>query len=196
VESIRAFIAVELTDDLRRALRSMQRQLQTAPGASAVRWVAPENIHLTLKFLGNMDAARVTELSAALQTAVAGAAPFTLALRGLGCFPNTRRPNVIWVGVEGAVGEVAALAVRIEQAAAALGYPLEDRPFSPHLTVGRIKREARSDDRAVIGRAVESFPATELGVLRAEDVRLIKSDLRPDGPLYTTLATAPLGGSP
>ena len=189
MESIRTFVAMELSDDLKHALQTIQHRLQDAPGARVARWVAPQNIHLTLKFLGEVESVRVPRLIAALQESSAGLAPFTLTARGLGCFPSTRRPNVIWVGLAGDVQHALELAQRIESACEKSGFPREARAFSPHLTIGRIKREARPVDRAAIGAAVQDFSTPDLGIIVGDAVHLIKSDLRPDGPIYTKLAS-------
>jgi 2'-5' RNA ligase len=195
MESIRAFVAIGLGEELKRTLLAVQRQLQAAPAARIVRWVAPENMHLTLKFLGDVETTRVPTCTTALHQSATGLAPFRLMARGLGCFPSTSRPNVIWVGLHGEATRAMELARRIEEAFATLGFPREARPFSPHLTLGRIKREARPSDRAVIGTVVQEFPISDLGIILADAVHFIKSDLRPAGPIYTTLATVHLDDS-
>ncbi len=192
MEMIRAFVAVELSDELKRALRNVQAKLKDAPGAHEVRWVTPDNMHLPLKFLGDTAAARVPEFTAAFQQAVAGITPFDLTAHALGCFPNVRRPNVIWVGLEGDLSRLMELAKRIDDACARLGVPREERPFSPHLTLGRIRREARPADRAELGAAVEKFPRADYGPIHADAVHFIQSDLRPSGPVYTNLTTIQL----
>ncbi len=194
VETVRAFIAIELGAELKRSLESVQIKLRDAPSARRVRWVSPENMHLTLKFLGNIDAARIPDFSAALNRVAAQYAPFELTAHALGCFPNTRRPNVVWVGLEGNLIALTKLANDIDVACTALGVAPEERAFSPHLTLGRVSREASPADRDAIGGAIERFPRNDFGSIHADKVHLIRSDLRPGGPIYTILETAPLAG--
>lgn len=196
-ELIRTFIAIELEEAQHRALRDVQtrlkRELATAKtaGSSAardVRWVAPDNIHLTLKFLGDVDAAIMPSLQQAIADACAGIAPFSLNIAGAGAFPNTRRPNVIWVGVGGEVDRATELAQRIDEACAALSFACEERPFSPHLTLGRVKRDARPSDRQFIGEMIANAQVDHLGELPVEHVSMMKSELHPSGSVYTRLA--------
>lgn len=193
MDEIRLFIAIELNEGLRGELNRAQKQLQDERGMRMVRWVAPENIHLTLKFLGNVERGRVPELTAALVRAAKDSAPFELTTRGLGCFPNVRRPNNVWVGLEGDVPSAALLARRIETEFGALGFAQEAHGFTPHLTLGRVKREASNSDRAAVGETVKRFPGTTYGVIHADRVCLIASDLRPSGPIYNILGRAELG---
>jgi 2'-5' RNA ligase len=187
-ETLRLFIAIGLDDALRDALRRAQKQLQDERAMHFVRWVAPQNIHLTLKFLGNQDRALAPALTAALQRAAVQRAPFELNVRGFGCYPNTRRPNVLWVGLEGALQATALLAQAIEDQCAALGIARDERAFSPHLTLGRVNRETPHAARAEIGTRIAKAPNESLGIIRANAVDLIASALRPSGPVYTTLA--------
>ncbi len=194
METIRAFVAVELSEEIRQALRAVQVKLKTMPGGTQVRWVAPKNMHLTLKFLGDVPKARVAELTGALEQAIANRAPFILTAQALGCFPNVRRPNIIWVGLEGELPRLMELVQRIEDTYAHLGFPPEGRPFAPHLTLGRIPREVHPSDRAELGATIEKFPRTDYGTLDVSHVYFIQSDLRPTGPIYTKLASVALSG--
>ncbi len=204
-EKIRTFIAIELEDVHHQALREVltrfKRELATAKNAGsttarAVRWVAPENIHLTLKFLGDVDVAVMPALQRAIADACVGIAQFTLSLNGGGAFPSTRRPNVIWVGVEGEVGCAAQLARRIDDACAVLGFAREERPFSPHLTLGRVKRDIKPSDRQFIGEMIVNAAVGELGQLHVERISVMKSELQPGGSAYTRLVEARLAGRP
>ncbi len=186
-EQIRTFIAVELEEAQKRALRDVQETLKAERAGRYVRWVAPEAIHLTLKFLGGVDADRMPALQSALDQACAGIPPFTLSLAGLGAFPNTRRPNVVWVGIGGETGTVARLAEQIDRACASLGFPAETRPFSPHLTLGRVKRDVRPADQQFVGEMVAQAEVGDLGECRVSHVNIMKSDLRPTGSVYARL---------
>jgi 2'-5' RNA ligase len=195
-ESLRTFIAIELDESLRRALQSLQNRLkrQTPPGS--VKWVAPEGIHLTLKFLGDTPAARVSEIVAAMRTACTGHGAFDLVVEGRGCFPNFRRPRVVWVAVRDRSQTIGSLQAAIEREVAPLGWPTEERAFTPHLTLGRVSKTA--DPRAItaVGQAVEQSVVEEIGAQRVSTVHLIRSDLRPTGAIYTSLAAVALKGEP
>ncbi len=192
MSEIRAFVAIELSDELREELKNAQRKLRGAPGSEFIRWVVPSNIHLTLKFLGSVDTARVPEITAALIRGASDTPRFHLVARGMGCFPNTRRPNNVWVGLEGDLPPLLRLAGRIEEACAALGFEREGRAFSPHLTLGRVRREARPSERAELGQMIEDLQRAMYGGIPVDAVRLIQSDLRPSGPIYTVLEKIPL----
>jgi 2'-5' RNA ligase len=196
MEQVRAFVAIGLGEELKSEVATVQRKLQDAAAKRQVRWlvrwVAPQNIHLTLKFLGEVEAARIPDLTTALQGSADNIESFTLTVRDLGCFPSTKRPNVVWAGLDGQLPSLAEFARRIEDAFSALGFPREARLFSPHLTLGRIKREARPPERAAIGATVEQLGSLDLGIIAARAVLLIRSDLNPEGPIYTTLATVQL----
>ncbi|MGE5139202.1 MAG: RNA 2',3'-cyclic phosphodiesterase [Rudaea sp.] len=192
MQDLRTFVAIDLGENLAQGLAALERQLRGLPGANGVRWVAVGNIHLTLKFMGNIPQGRVDELGEAVATAAARTGGLELYANGVGCFPDARRPRVVWVGLTGDVSRLSALASRIENALAAKGIPREDRGFTPHLTLGRVKREATTIERAKLGEAIKNLPPGEYGVIRADAVRFIKSDLRSEGPIYTTLRTISL----
>lgn len=187
-ESIRTFVAIELDQAYRRLLADVQTELKRERVSRIVRWVEPENIHLTLKFLGEVDSSKMPALERALRDVCVGTTPFTLKLSGAGAFPNSRRPNVIWVGLAGEVEQALALAKKIDDACAALDFPREERAFSPHLTLGRVKRDASPGDRQTLGALIEHVKVGEADVLRVERVNLMKSELRPSGSVYTRLA--------
>jgi len=187
-ESIRTFIALELDNSLRRALADVQMQLRSARAGRYVEWVVTDNIHITLKFLGDVESGKLPALQSAIAVAGEGTPPFTLTLRGIGAFPNTRRPNIVWVGAEGQIEIAAKLAERIDDACAALGFARETRPFTPHLTIGRVKRDASPNDRKFIGEMITTATVGVLGELRVERVSVMKSELQPTGSVYTRLA--------
>lgn len=185
MNQIRAFIAIPLPTAVKETLAQLTSQLarQTPPGA--VRWVKPEAMHLTLRFLGDTAAAQLPHITASLNEIAAQCAPFTLTTAELGCFPNAKRPRVIWVGVITEGDALTSLKRALDKRLAPLGWPPEPKPFRPHLTLGRVK-----DDRAQIilpwGRLQEreSWPVMA--------VHLIQSDLLPSGPTYTVRGVAVL----
>jgi 2'-5' RNA ligase len=188
---IRAFIAIDLTPEIIQHLEQVSAQLRKRLEGVPVRWVPVDNIHLTLKFLGDVSLANVDMLKKILLTEVDGHHAFEISVGGLGAFPSPRRPRVVWVGVE-APAELTAVQNGIETAMARLGYAKEERPFSPHLTLGRVSRNAVVQDERLIGEAIEAIKLGFLGVARVNLVHLYKSDLHPNGAVYTRLFTASL----
>lgn len=191
-ENIRSFIAVSLNDEAHAALRRLQDSLCKGAEAQASRWTPPESIHLTLKFLGDVPASRLPDIAEAMRQACRGHRPFAIALAGLGCFPNYRRPRVAWVGVTGDIAALQRLQEAIEEAMAALGYPLEGRAFSPHLTIARLQRRASAKEVEAFGRLIQGTVVGEIARLKVDRVYLMRSDLKPSGAIYTKLAMAEL----
>lgn len=196
MDSVRAFIAIELPPPLHAALAAAQAALRgnDAAVARAVRWVDTQAIHLTLKFLGDTPAQRLDAIGSALEQAAAARSPLTLSLARAGCFPNARQPRVLWVGLGGELDGLAAMQAAIERAIAPLGFPAEARPFTPHLTLGRLRDDASPAARQQLGAAMLALriPAASFVVA---SVSLMRSDLRPDGAVYTRLRAAPLHGA-
>lgn len=189
---IRAFIALDLSPEINTRLEDVSAQLKQRLKDVQVRWVPVENIHLTLKFLGDVSLANLEMLKKILLSEASNHAPFEMSVGELGAFPSTRRPRVIWVGVT-APPELKALQRGIESETARLGYQRENRSFSPHLTLGRVSRNATSQDARQIGEVLESYKVGFLGATRVQEVHLYRSDLRPGGAVYTRLMSAPLG---
>ena len=195
-ETLRLFVALELPDPLLEALLGVQERLRAAAPPRAVRWSAAAGIHLTLKFLGETPAARQEAIVEALRRAAVGHGPLELRAEGLGCFPNPSRPRVIWVGLGGDLPARAARQEAVEAALGPLGFPREGRPFSPHLTLGRVRREAYAADVKALGKLMANTTAGEVGRWRADSLSLMHSELRPDGARYTRLAEIPLRHPP
>jgi len=192
---IRSFVAVELDPEVKALLAEIQRQLKAATPSGAVRWVRPESIHVTLKFLGDVPQERIGAIESALEQACAPVVPLAFAVAGAGCFPDARRPNVVWVGVEDSGGQLLALQQAVERALNPLGYPPEGRPFRPHLTLGRTNRNAPGADLRKVGEAVSGLRIGHVAQVRVAEVVLMRSDLSPAGARYTPLARIPLGGA-
>jgi 2'-5' RNA ligase len=191
-EVLRTFIAIELDEPLRIAIARVQGKFKRAAPPGSVKWVAPDGIHLTLKFLGDTPASQLGEIEAALRAACAGTTPFEFSVEGRGCFPNTRRPRVVWVAVRDKGQMLARLQTAIERHVAPLGWPTEERGFSPHLTLGRVARGASPAEEAAVGQMIEKSVVEQIGAQRVTAVNLIASDLRPTGAVYTTLVSVPL----
>ena len=182
---IRAFIAIPLSDEMLATLGHIAAQLRQGPGGGAGRWVRPEGIHLTLKFLGDVPGERLSVIGAVLDKVCRAHAPFALRLAALGCFPNARRPRVIWAGVEEETGRLERLQAAVERELAREGFPREERRFTPHLTLARVHERAAREEVAALGSAVATYTAVEMPTMTARAVLLIQSDLRPGGAVYT-----------
>lgn len=178
MSTIRAFIAVQLTDEVRDALREVVRSLSGRVERGAVRWVRPEQMHLTLRFLGDTDTGKLPAVQAAMDAVAASNAPFEMRLGEVGCFPNRNRPRVIWVGLSGGEARLLSLVVALEKELAHLGWEPEGKPFRAHLTLGRVK-----DERGAQG--IEWAADVQPLAIPIKAIHLIESQLRPAGPVYT-----------
>ena len=187
---LRAFIAVEIPSAIREAVSKAIAPLQIGIGP-LVRWVPMQNMHLTLKFLGDISPANVEMLSQLLRAEAALFQCFDLHLGGLGSFPNIKRPRVIYIGIQ-APAALDALQRGIAAATWRLGYESDERGFSAHLTIGRVKQHISAREQQTIRRALEETRIDSLGTARVDSVHLYKSDLKPAGSVYTRLYSAPL----
>jgi len=185
---MRLFVSLELPAVLREGLRAACERGRRG----GVLWVPAENVHLTLKFLGEVQYRLVPELKAAVAAVAGGAAPFDLSLAGAGCFPSARAPRVIWVGVDRGADEATALAVAVERALAPLGFAAEARPFRAHLTIGRVKEE--KSGAATCATKLKGLASFAAPPARTEALALMKSTLMPAGSAYDEVARFPLGG--
>jgi len=193
MEPIRAFIAIELPSQIKAALAQLQGNLRTSKNAS-VKWVDPQVIHLTLKFLGNVDEAEIPALTTALSEAVRGVAPFSLQLGDPGAFPGNQAPRVVWVGVEGEIEPLRTLHNNIDCVLAPLGFPPEKRAFSPHLTLGRVREEASPGEKRRLGENVAALKIETKSSFKVESLSLMRSKLTREGALYSCLASFVLRG--
>ncbi|MDE2803151.1 MAG: RNA 2',3'-cyclic phosphodiesterase [Chloroflexota bacterium] len=192
-EQLRLFVAVTLPAEARDVLAGVIARLRAAE-LRGVRTVAPEGVHITLKFLGNVDAVRVPALSDALDAAAAAAAPFALALEGVGAFPAAGAPRVLWAGVTGETEALAALARHVDEECSGLGFPRERRAFSPHLTIARLRDTATVEDRRQAAEALTAVGLERSDGFRVDEVHLIKSTLTPLGAVYESMHTTRLAG--
>lgn len=191
---LRAFIAIEIPTQIQQSIQQQTAVLRQALGSEAVRWVPPQNVHLTIKFLGDVSVSNIELLKQMLVVEAGQLPPFEIAVGGLGCFPNSRRARVIWIGLK-TPPAMETLQHAIETASARLGYSSEDRKFSPHLTIGRVSQRATGSELQQIRAGLEGASVGELGSAPVQAVHLFKSDLQPAGAVYTCLFSAPLGGA-
>jgi 2'-5' RNA ligase len=186
--TIRTFIAVSIPDDILEKIVDLQKSLK--PYGSDVKWVRPEGIHITLKFLGNVPGERIYIITETVQMAVSKTEPFSLSIEGIGAFPNIHRPRVLWVGAKQGAETLIQIARNIDQGLSGQGFKREKRPFSPHLTLGRIKSPEG------ITRLMDTFSSLSFygGSFDIANINVMKSDLKPHGAEYTTLHTIKLQG--
>ena len=184
---IRSFIAFALPDDIKSALGRVQEGLQSS-GLKA-KWVRLQGIHLTLKFLGNIEFDQIDAVAAKMDRAVRGFGPLLLGAKGVGVFPNVRRPRVIWAGLDGDLEQLGNLQRNLDAALSEIGFAREKRSFKGHLTMGRFK--GRMDSRRV-AQALEKFAGFETQTFTAQHLILFKSQLESTGAVYSQLKQVPL----
>lgn len=184
---MRAFIGIDLPEAVRESLGALQREL--AESHADVKWVEPANLHITLKFLGEISEEQRREVEALLKRLAAQTPRFLVSLEGVGAFPSIRAPRVVWVGISQGSNAVTGLAESIERESAALGFQREEREFAPHLTLGRV-RSGRQ--RRELTQRLETLTWTPLPAWSASTVTLYQSVLSAAGPRYSVLAEVPL----
>ncbi len=185
---IRSFLAIELPRTIQEKIEEIQEDLKSTH--ADVRWVSPEKIHLTLKFFGNIEESKIEPIVKSIEGSIQATPPFSLKAKGMGAFPYLKNPRVIWMGLTDGKEKVISLQQRLEGLLEKIGFEAEDRPFQPHLTLGRVKT---SRGREELGRGIEKYREEEFGDFHVETVLFFKSDLRPSGPVYTILRELRLG---
>jgi RNA 2',3'-cyclic 3'-phosphodiesterase len=181
---VRLFIAIDIPSGIRDGLAALIQEFRTV--APKAKWVRPENLHVTLKFLGSTEAAKLEQIGAALR-AVRSTEPVTLEFRGLGFFPNEKRPRVLWAGMESSAN-LRLLAGDVDRAMHQVAFALEERPFTPHLTLARFDPPGLPPQ---LGAALKEQSSHNFGSLTAREFHLIESKLKPAGAEYTTLQSFP-----
>jgi 2'-5' RNA ligase len=192
-ELIRSFIAIELPPVVKQELITLEGVLKKR-GPPVVRWVDPQGIHLTLKFLGDVASDRIDEINMAIDEATQGLNPFRLELQEVGAFPNLNRVQVVWVGAKGELDKLMYLQKQIESNTEQLGFPREERAFTPHLTLGRVRNYTSPDDRKKLGQILAQTPFASSQIIMVDSVNLIKSQLTNSGAVYTRLYASLLKG--
>jgi len=187
---MRTFIAIELPQRITAGLENVQKTLKSSK--LKIRWVQPENIHLTLKFLGDTPPEAVDPISLTLTESVRGYDPISLSAKGSGAFPGIKNPRVIWVGLSGQVPRLKTLQGTLAENLAALGFEKEKRTFKVHVTLGRLKG---SVDPVKLNAALNKVMDFQTEPFLVDRLFLFQSDLKPTGPVYTKIASAPLAPS-
>lgn len=186
-DKIRAFIAVEIPDHCKEAMQRIQDGFRSTRGR--VSWVRPEGMHITLKFLGDIEERRIPEIEGEIREVCAGRPAFPVCLRGTGVFPDLRRPRVLWIGMREGADELKELFADLDLRLARMGFAREDRAFHPHVTLGRIKLIQNLQGFSAL---VEKNREAEAGSMTADSVCLIQSELHPEGAVYTPRLSVPL----
>ena len=190
---LRLFIACELPEGWKRSLETAQRDMSKA-GLGRPRWVKPDGIHLTLKFLGEVGRHLLPDIHQAMLNAGRDGSPFTLRLAELGTFGGRGRVRVLWAGLEGDSAALAALQARLDEELDRIGFAREVRPFSPHLTLARFPDDAPSDTAERVTAALRTAKLSPSEEFLVDEISLIRSQLNPSGAIYTRLAGARFGG--
>jgi 2'-5' RNA ligase len=198
---MRCFIAVELDEPLRVAIAEVQRRVRAAVDKSVgrdvkVQWIRPESIHVTVKFLGEVPEGRIPAITNALRDVATSGRAGTVEVGGLGVFPDLRNPRVCWIGLREGAASLIQLAEAVEAAMDGLGFPMESRPYSPHLTLARMKEGGRAIGRVIEQQGLLTKESGTIGCLTVRTLTLMKSELRPSGAVYTRLAEVALKDEP
>lgn len=189
-QTIRTFIAVQLDSVLRQRAVEIIRTLQAVPGD--VKWVEPENLHFTLKFLGDVESREIHKVCQLAEQAVADLVPFEFEVHGAGAFPSLSRPRTFWLGARQGHEEMVVLAERLENALLKLGFRRETRRFQPHLTIGRLRQGGRTSPDLV--PLLQQNADVDVGLMSVDEILVFSSVLGRTGPTYEVLARVPLGG--
>ena len=187
--NIRAFICFKLPRRIILSIRELQESIKDS--GLKIRWVKAENIHLTIKFIGDIRLSDINDIGLAIKETAGEFAPLLLSAQGLGVFPNLKRPRVIWTGLSGQIEELIGLQKILDKKLRFIGFPKEKRPFKGHLTIGRVK--GRLDSRK-LSEFMNRFNKFETKQFSGDRIFLMQSELKPSGPIYTKLMSEPLSG--
>ncbi len=190
-KTLRTFVAVEISGPIRARAGELIAALGNT--AAAVKWVEPHNLHLTLKFLGDVHQREIAQVCQAVARGAAEVNPFELEVRGAGAFPDAARPRTVWLGAGNGAEQMVVLHNRVEAALAELGYRQEHRRFQTHLTIGRVR--GGGPGIAELGKLLQQHADVSIGSMSVQKVTVFCSTLAPDGPIYEVLGTARLGGA-
>lgn len=194
MEEIRSFIAIELPEEVKCGLLMVQNRLKSADPDYA-KWVAPSGIHLTLKFLGNVNSDKIASVIQAMRQAAKSVSPFHLELNGLGAFPNLRRVQIVWAGIIGDLDTLNTLQSNLETALIPSGFQAEMRPFTPHLTLARMRDNATPLQRQALGEAISKTKFESQMIIHVGCLSLMKSQLTRAGAIYSCLSSVELSPS-
>jgi len=184
---IRTFIAIDLPEAVKKDLETLQRSLMAS--TKGIRWVDPKGVHLTLKFLGDVELKRISKIESVIANVSTQHKPFKLIPQGCGVFPSWKAIRVVWIGLKGDLEPLKILYTTLEENLEKLGFPKEERRFTPHLTIGRAKNISRDEKLA---QALSKFATFKSSPFTVEEIVLFKSTLTPSGAIYQKLSAAKL----
>ena len=195
VETIRAFIAIELPVEMKHYLAQLQARLKT-DNQPRIKWANPDGIHLTLKFLGDVDPSMIDGITQAMTDAAHKTSPFKLGVQQPGAFPSLKRVQVVWVGLGGEVDKLKQLHKLLDINLARLGFSAEQRPFKAHLTLARLGNEVSADERQQFGELVAATRLEASQNIKVDSINLIRSQLTRGGATYSRISSAELSEEP
>lgn len=190
---MRTFLAIEVADSLVPSLEREIDLLKERIPDGTVRWLGADSIHLTMKFLGDVSPGKLDAVRSKAQELTSDSEEMRLTVGDFGVFPNMERPRVLWIGVSESTGELQRLKADLEEGMEDLGFEPERRGFTPHLTVGRVRRNIGRGQREELAGALHRVQVGDLGEMNAHELTLFRSDLKPSGAVYTALDRFPLG---
>lgn len=194
MEQVRSFIAIKLPEDIKAGLKKIEDTLKSTDPICA-KWVDSESIHLTLKFLGNVDVTKIDAIVQSMKEAAKAISTFRLIIKGLGAFPDFKQVRIVWVGIEGDTDKLQMLQQNIESYIARLGFPTEKRPFTPHLTLARVREFATPQERQSLGETIAKIKIESNLIIKVDFVNLMRSQLTRTGAIYTCLSSIMLNPS-
>jgi 2'-5' RNA ligase len=186
---IRAFVAIDLPDDLGKDVQNLLASLQDLPDSGLIRWVKPQALHLTLAFLGNINRDRIPEIAASLQEAARTCVPFECRLTDLGAFPNWRKARILHLEVDDPTGGLKRIQHQVQSALSPLGFQPDRRAFSPHLTLGRVRDRASRRSLDELNNLVQNVRMPDFKPWYVKEIHFVQSDLLPSGPQYSRLGS-------
>ncbi len=192
MRNVRSFIAISLPEDIVKRLAQQVASIKEVVPRDVIRWVQEDNIHLTLKFLGNVPSNDLKEIANSIQRLAARHAAFAFEVVSFGCFPNLNSPRTLWIDIREPSGALSSLQSDLEDELAGLGFPRERRRYHPHLTIGRVKRNVHRDAITALAESLTQVKVGRIGVVQVRDIRLMRSDLHPTGAVYSQLSAAAL----
>jgi len=191
MKTLRTFIAVDFPIEIKEKIESITAYFKTQLPAKAIKWVDPNNMHLTLKFMGETPADQLEPIKNAMQKVATAYPVFSIEVINLGMYPNHKKPRVVWLGISGEENLIS-LHKQLDRALQEVGIQPERRPLSPHLTIARVRRNSSKESVKDIGQTLSQFKVSTLGIVRVNEIVYYQSELKPQGPNYTILQSSPL----
>jgi len=191
MQTLRTFIAVDFPIEIKEKIIEITAYFQSKLPPAQIKWVEPDHMHLTLKFMGETPHDKLVQIKQSIHQVISVFPSFEIEIKALGMYPNNQRPRVIWLGIN-AENHLILLHNQLDQALKGEGIKSDRRPFSPHLTIGRVRRNADQESIIQIGKILSQFKIASLGSIKIDEILYYQSVLTPQGPIYTILQSTPL----